>query len=32
MVLDSADSKSWNYILELADRVMVGVAESYEKQ
>ena len=32
MVLDSADSKSWNHILELADRVMVGVAESYEKQ
>ena len=32
MVLDSADSKSWNHILELADRVMVGVAESYEKE
>jgi len=32
IVLDSADSKSWNHILELADRVMVGVAESYEKQ
>jgi len=32
MVLDSADSKFWNHILELADRVMVGVAESYEKQ
>ena len=32
MVLDSADSKSWSHILELADRVMVGVAETYEKQ
>ena len=32
MVLDSADTKSWSHILELADRVMVGVAESYEKQ
>ena len=30
MVLDSANSKSWNHILELADRVMVGVAESYQ--
>ena len=32
MVLDSADPKSWSHILELADRVMVGVAESYENQ
>ncbi len=32
MVLDSSDPKSWSHILELADRVMVGVAESYEKQ
>ena len=32
MVLDSSDPKSWSYILELADRVMVGVAESYETQ
>ena len=32
MVLDSADPKSWGHILELADRVMVGVAESYENQ
>ena len=32
MVLDSAEPKSWSHILELADRVMVGVAESYENQ
>ena len=32
MVLDSSDPKSWSHILQLADRVMVGVAESYEKQ
>ncbi len=32
MVLDSSDPKSWSHILELADRVMVGVAESYETQ
>ncbi len=32
MVLDSSDPKSWSHILELADRVMVGVAESYENQ
>ena len=32
MVLDSANPKSWSHILDLADRVMVGVAESYENQ
>ena len=32
MVLDSSNPKSWSHILELADRVMVGVAESYETQ
>ncbi len=30
MVLDSADTSAWSRILELADRVMVGVAESYQ--
>ena len=30
MVLESADSSSWTRILELADRVLVGVTESYE--
>ena len=30
MVLDSADHSAWSRILELADRVMVGVAESYQ--
>jgi len=32
MVLDSSDPKSWSHILQLADRVMMGVAESYENQ
>ena len=32
MVLDSASSKSWGHILELADRVLVGVAESHEER
>ena len=31
MVLDSAKPQAWSRILELADRVMVGVAESYEE-
>lgn len=30
MVLDSAEPRAWSRILELADRVMVGVAESYQ--
>ena len=30
IVLDSADHSAWSRILELADRVMVGVAESYQ--
>jgi len=30
MVLDSADTSAWSRILEMADRVMVGVAESYQ--
>ena len=30
MVLESADSNSWTRILALADRVLVGVTESYE--
>ncbi len=30
MVLESADSSSWTRILELADRVLVGVTEAYE--
>ena len=32
MVLDSAKSRSWGRILELADRVLVGVVESYQKR
>jgi excisionase family DNA binding protein len=32
MVLDSAKSRSWGQILELADRVLVGVVESYQKR
>lgn len=32
MVLDSAKSRSWEQILELADRVLVGVVESYQKR
>ena len=32
MVLDSGDSSSWSRILELADRVLVGVTESYEEK
>ena len=30
MVLDSAEPRAWSRILELADRVMLGVAESYQ--
>ena len=30
IVLDSANPKSWGRILEMADRVMVGVAQSYQ--
>ena len=32
MVLDSADPQAWPRILELADQVMVGLAESYQKR
>ena len=32
MVLESADPEHWSRILELADRVLVGVAESYENR
>jgi excisionase family DNA binding protein len=32
IVLDSANSRSWGQILELADRVLVGVVESYQKR
>ena len=31
MVLDSTNSGAWTRIIEAADRVLVGVAESYEK-
>ena len=32
LVLDSTNSRSWGQILELADRVLIGVVESYEKR
>ena len=32
MVLNSADRGSWSRILELADRVLLGVVESYQKR
>ena len=32
MVLDSAASESWSRILELADRVLLGVTESYQNR
>jgi excisionase family DNA binding protein len=32
IVLDSTNSRSWGQILELADRVLVGVVESYQKR
>ena len=31
-VLDSADTDSWGRILELADRVLLGVTESYQNR
>ncbi len=31
MVLDSTNTSSWTRIIEAADRVLVGVADSYEK-
>ena len=30
MVLDSTNSGAWNRIIEAADRVLVGMADSYE--
>ncbi len=32
LVLDSADHGSWNRILDLADRMLLGVVESYENR
>jgi excisionase family DNA binding protein len=32
IVLDSTNSRSWGQILELADRVLLGVVESYQKR
>ena len=32
LVLDSTDNRSWGPILELADRVLVGVVESYQRR
>ena len=32
LVLDSANADSWGHILELADRVLVGLAESHEER
>ena len=32
MVLDSAHPRTWSQILELADRVLVGAAESYQRR
>ena len=32
MVLDSANPRSWTRILELADRVLFGVAEAYQER
>ena len=32
MVLDSAKSASWEQILEIADRVLVGIVESYQER
>ena len=32
MVLDSAAPRAWGRIIELADRVLVGVAESYQER
>jgi hypothetical protein len=30
MVLDSTNSGAWNRIIEAADRVLVGMADSYQ--
>ena len=30
MVLDSAKAKTWSQALEVADRVLVGIVESYQ--
>ena len=32
LVLDSTNAQSWSQILELADQVLLGVVESYQKQ
>ena len=32
MVLDLAEPRSWNRILELADQVLMGVIESYQER
>jgi len=32
MVLDSADPRVWGQILELADRVLVGLVEGYQRR
>jgi excisionase family DNA binding protein len=32
LVLDSIHPRSWSQVLELADRVLVGVAESYQRR
>ena len=32
MVLDSAKSASWEQVLEIADRVLVGIVESYQQR
>ena len=32
LVLDSTDNRTWGPILELADRVLVGVVESYQER
>lgn len=32
LVLDSTNTKSWTQILKMADQVLVGVVESYQKQ
>ncbi|GIT01494.1 MAG: hypothetical protein CM1200mP27_01190 [Chloroflexota bacterium] len=32
MVLDSTNPSSWSRIIEAADRVLVGLADSYEER
>jgi excisionase family DNA binding protein len=32
MVLDSANAGSWTHVLEIADQVLVGIVESYQKR